>query len=231
MISRFNFIIDFLKHNDLELSDLTNSHHFEKLKDLLLKNYGYFHRFDPQMKDFQRLLKVITKLNLKDVAESCYDPIKPEPVKMVIDETLSKILQCAKFSSQGFIPKPKSTSSKKRMTLFLRWIVRSEYPDLGIWKFISPAHLYISLDLGILRVFSRITGITLRNNWNGVMRITNYFKNINPLDPSKYDYVLSRPAILDICKKNLEESDCDACFLNEICLTGKEKNRRCRNSC
>jgi len=168
------------------------------------------------------LLKVLTKLDLEDIAKDCYDPTKPEPVEKVIDGILNRILQSTKFSSLSFIPKPKNKSSKKRLTLFLRWIVRSEYPDLGIWKFINPAHLYISLDLGILRVFQRMMGITLKNNWEGVIRITKYFRNINPLDPAKYDYVLSRPAILDICKKSLKDSDCDACFLNEICLTGRE---------
>jgi len=179
LINRFNLIIDFLERNNLELSDLTNSFYFEKLKDLILENYSHFHRFDPCMRDFQRLLKVIVKLNLKDIAKDWYDPTKPEPVEKVINEILNRILQSAKFSSHSFIPNPKNKSSKKRLTLFLRWIVRPEYPDLGIWKFISPAHLYISLDLGILRVFQRMTGITLKNNWKGVIRITNYFRNIN----------------------------------------------------
>jgi len=228
LINRFNSIIDFLEYSNLELSDLTNSFHFEKLKDLMLKNYSYFHRFDPRMRDFQRLLKVLTKLDLKDIAKDYYDPTQPEPVKKVMDEILNGILRSAKFSSPGFIPKPKNKSSKKRLTLFLRWIVRPEYPDLGIWKFISPAHLYISLDIGVLRVFQRMTGITLKNNWRGVIRITNYFRDINPLDPAKYDYVLSRPAILDICKNNLKDSDCDACFLNEICLTGRENIKNIR---
>lgn len=225
LINRFNFIVDFLERNNLELSDLANSSHFEKLRDLMLKNYRYFHRFDPRMRDFQKLVRVLTKLYLKDVAIEYYDPIQPEPVEKVIYGILNEIRRFAEFSSPGFIPNPKNKSSNKRLTLFLRWIVRPEYPDIGVWKFISPAHLYISLDLGVLRVFQRMTGIALRTNWNGVIRITKYFRSVNSQDPAKYDYVLSRPAILDICKKSLEDSDCDACLLNEICLTGRENIR------
>ncbi|ADB58827.1 DUF2400 family protein [Archaeoglobus profundus] len=228
LISRFNFIVDFLERNNLELPDLADSSHFEKLRDLMLKNYGYFHRFDPRMRDFRKLVDVLTKLDLENIAKDYYDPNQSEPVEKVIDGILNEIRRFAEFSSRGFIPNPKNKSSKKRLTLFLRWVVRPEYPDLGVWRFISPAHLYVSLDLGVLRVFQRITGIALKNDWDGVIRVTDYFRSVNPQDPAKYDYVLSRPAILDICKKSLEYSGCDACLLNEICLTGRENIRNIR---
>jgi len=95
-------------------------------------------------------------------------------------------------------------------------------PDLGIWKFINKAHLYFPLDEGVARVFTRLTGTKIKKNWNGVLQITKYFRKINPKDPTKYDFILSRPTILDICKKKPEESDCDACFLNKYCKTGKQ---------
>jgi len=220
LINRFNHIINFLEKCDLSLQDLTSDRNFESLRNLILNNYRYFHRFDPKMKEFFTLLNVITKkLDLEELAQSSYDPSKREPLKIVMDEILKAIYR---FTNLRLIPKPESKSPKKRLTLFLRWVVRPEYPDLGIWKFIDTSHLYVSLDSGILRVFQRMTGTNVKNNWSSVLEITNYFRKINPSDPSKYDYVLSRPAILDICKKNLDDSDCDACLLSDICLTGRK---------
>ncbi|MDR1637900.1 MAG: DUF2400 domain-containing protein, partial [Treponema sp.] len=51
------------------------------------------------------------------------------------------------------IADPYSGSPCKRLFLSLRWLVRREGPvDMGLWKSISPASLYIPLDLHVGRM-------------------------------------------------------------------------------
>ena len=48
-------------------------------------------------------------------------------------------------------------------------------------------------------------------------------KEINPEDPAKYDYVLSRPAIMDYCTKKLEKCKCNLCPLVDACKKANVK--------
>ncbi len=82
-------------------------------------------------------------------------------------------------------------SAAKRLNLFLRWMVRSDAIDLGVWKAISPSHLYLPLDthsafaarsLGLLR--------RKQTDWKAVKEITEKLKQFDEHDPIKYDVSL-----------------------------------------
>ncbi len=222
LINRFKHLIEFMDSHRLMLEDLTGKS-LEILRDSMLKRFGSFHRFDGDMKAFGELIEALNKVDLEEVARSIYDPEKSEPAKDVIDEILTHVIKHVGGRAKRMLPNPKGRSARKRLTLFLRWVVRDEFPDLGLWTFISPSHLYISLDSGVAMVFERLTGIPVKTNWKGVMTVTEYFRRINGSDPAKYDYLLSRPAILDICKRDVNSSDCDACMLLEVCPIGRER--------
>ena len=51
-----------------------------------------------------------------------------------------------------FFPSPRQGSACKRMNLFLRWMVRAEDIDFGIWNNIPPNKLIIPLDTHIARI-------------------------------------------------------------------------------
>lgn len=90
-----------------------------------------------------------------------------------------------------FFPSPEKGSPCKRINLFLRWMVRAEDIDFGLWKTIKPSELIIPLDVHVLRVSRRI-GLTRRNSQNikTAQDITESLRKINPSDPLKYDFVL-----------------------------------------
>ncbi|MDR2423931.1 MAG: TIGR02757 family protein [Prevotellaceae bacterium] len=87
---------------------------------------------------------------------------------------------------------PETNSACKRLHLFLRWMVRNDgIVDLGIWKKISPAELYIPLDVHVGRI-SRSLGLVLRsqNDRKTVHELTAILRKMNPNDPILYDFGL-----------------------------------------
>jgi len=91
-------------------------------------------------------------------------------------------------------------SSAKRMHLFLRWMVRRDAVDPGVWTRVRPHQLLVPVDTHILRL-TRILGFHTSKTatLNTVLRITDAFRRICPEDPVKYDYALSRIGILENC--------------------------------
>ncbi|MDR1316840.1 MAG: TIGR02757 family protein, partial [Spirochaetales bacterium] len=62
------------------------------------------------------------------------------------------------------IADPDRNSACKRMNLALRWLVRRDgIVDLGLWKSISPARLYIPLDVHVART-ARLLGLLDRKS-------------------------------------------------------------------
>src|SRR6201988_3559659 len=51
-----------------------------------------------------------------------------------------------------FFPRPSTGSGCKRLNLFLRWMVRRDALDLGVWTRVSPAKLVVPLDTHVIRV-------------------------------------------------------------------------------
>ena len=86
-----------------------------------------------------------------------------------------------------------SSSACKRLNLVLRWLVRKGPVDLGIWDRISPASLFIPLDLHVGRI-ARQLGLLdsgrKANDKKAVFSLTEKLRGFCPEDPVKYDYAL-----------------------------------------
>lgn len=90
-----------------------------------------------------------------------------------------------------FFPKPSATSALKRWNLYLRWMVRKDEIDLGIWDFIDRSDLVIPLDTHIFKI-GRCLGFTRRAtpSYGAAFEITDALKKFSPEDPLKYDFFL-----------------------------------------
>jgi len=90
------------------------------------------------------------------------------------------------------IANPGAGSACKRLHLALRWLVRQEGPvDLGLWKSISPASLFIPLDLHAGRTARRLGLLERRSNdKKAVIGLTEKLRGFCPEDPAKYDLAL-----------------------------------------
>ena len=79
----------------------------------------------------------------------------------------------------------------KRINLALRWLVRKGPVDLGLWKKIKPAALFIPLDVHVART-ARYFGLLERksNDKKAVIALTENLRKFCPEDPVKYDFAL-----------------------------------------
>lgn len=95
-------------------------------------------------------------------------------------------------------PLPSCGSACKRLNLFLRWMVRKDEIDLGIWKGIPKNKLIIPLDVHIARISTRL-GLTRRRTPDMKMarEITSALKRLDPEDPLRYDFVLCHTGMMN----------------------------------
>jgi uncharacterized protein (TIGR02757 family) len=117
------------------------------------------------------------------------------------------------------IPSPETGSACKRLNLFLRWMVRTaDNVDFGLWPEVSPSQLVIPLDTHIARI-SHYLGLTRRkaSDWKTAEEITQTLRMLDPTDPLKYDFSLTRLGILGDCVVNQRDAKCRECVLVEIC--------------
>ncbi len=89
------------------------------------------------------------------------------------------------------VPDVDRGSAAKRVFMFLRWMVRKDEVDLGLWKKISPSGLYIPLDVHTGNV-ARADGLLTRktNDRKAVEELTHRLRTFCPEDPVKYDFAL-----------------------------------------
>ena len=90
-----------------------------------------------------------------------------------------------------FFPRPSTGSACKRMNLYLRWMVRRDALDLGVWTRVSPSKLIVPLDTHVIRVGKalRLTRY-MSPGWRMARDITASLRTLEPSDPVKYDYSL-----------------------------------------
>ena len=102
-----------------------------------------------------------------------------------------------------FFPRPSAGSACKRMNLFLRWMVRKDALDLGVWTRVSPARLIVPLDTHVIRVGRclRLTRYT-SPGWPMARDITASLRRIDPSDPVKYDFALCHIGMMNACGFN-----------------------------
>ncbi len=93
----------------------------------------------------------------------------------------------------SLIPSHKKKSAKKRLNLFLRWMTRCDEIDPGGWAGLSRASLVVPLDTHMFRIAGML-GFTARKSadFSAAMEITARFSEIEPDDPVKYDFALTR---------------------------------------
>jgi uncharacterized protein (TIGR02757 family) len=116
-----------------------------------------------------------------------------------------------------FFPQPSKGSGCKRLNLFMRWMVRQDALDLGVWTHISPAQLIVPLDTHVIRV-GRCLQLTKYTSpgWRMARDITASLRQLDPADPVKYDFSLCHLGMMNACGFNRAQGD-SRCPLRGIC--------------
>ncbi len=186
-IVRFLYSLDFTllgKNNDIIKKRLQNHcYRFQKAEDII---------------QFFITLKILKKQYiLEDIFYQGYK-IKQD-ITDGLKEIITLIYDTNIYRSGGYefligkIPKKKISSPYKRWNMYLRWMVRKDNIDLGLWKKIDKKDLLIPLDTHTFKVSHKM-GLLKRKTYDfkAVIELTNLLKEFDGSDPVKYDFALYR---------------------------------------
>jgi len=97
-------------------------------------------------------------------------------------------------------------------------MIRKDVIDFGIWTSASPSQCIIPIDTHIARI-STLLGLTGRKSRDGKMAqaLTDELVKLDPDDPIKYDFALTRLGILGVCPRQPVEVTCEPCELRACC--------------
>ncbi|WP_445436240.1 TIGR02757 family protein [Candidatus Borreliella tachyglossi] len=111
-----------------------------------------------------------------------------------LDELITHMESISGEAFGIMLPKPSKGSACKRLFLFLRWMIRKDEVDLGIWDKFSPSNLLVPMDTHMRDISSKL--FNLKNNKSVSLKraieVTKHFSKNNKDDPVKYDFSLTR---------------------------------------
>src|SRR5712691_9693907 len=142
-------------------------------------------------------------------------------VSAFLEQDLSAVFPRNRLSYgyRHWFPRPSTGGACKRMHLFLRWMIRQERPDFGLWTEVSPAALLMPVDTHIENM-ARSVGVTRRRrrNWQMVEEITAGLKRLDAEDPVKYDFALCHKRMSGQWLNRRAAIVCAPCALKPVCV-------------
>jgi uncharacterized protein (TIGR02757 family) len=124
-----------------------------------------------------------------------------------------------------FFSRPSSGGACKRLNLFLRWMVRRDSVDLGVWTSVTPAQLIVPLDTHIIRVGRCLRLTTLKSpGWRMAADITASLRTLDPVDPIRFDFSICHLGMMNACGFGTKGGDA-RCPLKGACEPVKERPR------
>ena len=124
-----------------------------------------------------------------------------------------------------FFPRPSAGSACKRLNLFLRWMVRRDAVDLGVWSVPSPGQLIVPLDTHVIRLARclRLTRYT-SPGWRMAADITGSLRQLDPADPIRFDFSLCHVGMMQACGFGRRQGD-SQCPLKGLCRPRGSRRR------
>ncbi len=89
------------------------------------------------------------------------------------------------------VSSPATKSAAKRLNMYLRWMVRDDGIDLGLWNRIPKSKLSIPLDVHSGRVARQLGMLSRKqDDRTAVEELDERLRELDPDDPVKYDFAL-----------------------------------------
>lgn len=188
------YLHTFFEKTGFKLHDFILNYSPYKDKSFLHKSNYRFNTAD----DFEKLILVLKKCyrkygSLKNLFLQKYDGNE-----ITVLNALQKFSEHLNSGTSGegtfryLIPLPSKGSACKRLNLFLRWMVRKDEIDLGIWsRSVSKSKLIMPVDVHIYRI-SRQMGFVKRASadMKFALELTSFLREFDAGDPVKYDFAL-----------------------------------------
>jgi uncharacterized protein (TIGR02757 family) len=116
-----------------------------------------------------------------------------------------------------FFPRPSAGSACKRLNLYLRWMVRRDAVDLGVWTRVTPSRLVVPLDTHVIRL-GQCLGLTRYRSpgWRMAAEITASLRAIDPGDPVRFDFSICHVGMMGSCGFGTRQRDAQ-CPLRGLC--------------
>lgn len=162
---------------------------------------SHYYRFQSH-EDVTQFLITLRRLKLESDMEELFTQayIPHRSVLDGINVVIEKMWSLNSYESRGYrflIGAPatrfKGGAPMKRWMMFLRWMVRQDAIDFGLWSGVKRADLLMPLDTHTFAV-SRELGLLRRKQYDlqSVVELTQALRTFDPEDPVKYDFALYR---------------------------------------
>jgi uncharacterized protein (TIGR02757 family) len=187
-------IIKFL--NSLDFSLLQKSD--DEIRDALKNHYYRFQKSE----DITVLFIALKRLNKKNTLEEIFKIGYKKNKSAVegVNELIKTLQNVYPYNSQGYnflisniTTKTKGTGALKRWMMYLRWMVRADAIDMGLWRGIDRADLIVPLDTHTFTISKKL-GLLSRKSYDlqAAVELTQKLKTFDNSDPLKYDFALYR---------------------------------------
>jgi uncharacterized protein (TIGR02757 family) len=125
-----------------------------------------------------------------------------------------------------FFPRPSAGSACKRLNLFLRWMVRRDAVDLGVWTRVTPSRLIVPLDTHVIRL-GRCLRLTryATPGWKMAAEITAALRAVDTNDPVRFDFSLCHVGMMNGCGYHKVQRDRQG-PLRGLCHPGSNRASR-----
>lgn len=130
-----------------------------------------------------------------DTLETAFFPRKGLDIKEALIQFHHRFFDSehAPQRTRKHVSTPVRNSSCKRLNMFLRWMVRRDKcgVDFGLWDSVDMSELKIPLDVHVFKVAQHL-GLLKRNktDWQAVEELTASLRQLDPIDPIRYDFAL-----------------------------------------
>lgn len=186
-------IVNFLKKLDFSL--LNSS------EEAIIKNTKHLKYRFQSSKDLSQIFISLRRIKQESSLEELFTTAykQDESILSALKAFIAKVRKINSYASLGydffftkpFITEPSGTI--KRYNMFLRWLVRKDELDLGLWRGISSKDLLMPLDTHTHKVALKL-GLMQRKSYDfkAVLELTANLRRFDENDPIKYDFALYR---------------------------------------
>ncbi|MCK4737053.1 MAG: TIGR02757 family protein [Sulfurimonas sp.] len=187
-------IVKFLDSLDFSLLKKSD----EEIKEALKNHYYRFQKSEDVIALFIALKRLNEKSTLEEIFKSGYNI--ENSVIDGINELIKTLhveypqnTQGYNFLTSKITIKTKGAGALKRWMMFLRWMVRDDNIDMGLWSGINKADLIIPLDTHTFNVSKKL-GLLQRKTYDlqAAIELTKTLRIFDEDDPLKYDFALYR---------------------------------------
>ncbi len=182
-------IVKFLESLDFKILDNT--------RDISTQYYYRFQSNQDVTEFFKTMRLLKSSISIEKKFNEGY--AKNRNVMEGLTSIISYMYDLNPYRSRGYefligkIPTSKTNSPYKRWHMYLRWMVRHDNLDMGLWSSVSKKDLLVPLDTHTFKVGQKL-GLVKRKSYDfkAVLELTDSFRKIDLEDPIKFDFALYR---------------------------------------